>query len=409
MNNRTVRTIEQAIVIAGAIAGLLFGATAHAEIEASLDLRLVSSDGRNSFLDGGFGKLRYDNDDDGLQLGRARLAGRWAIGGDWHANIDLSAWSLHDRNAIDVTEGWLEWRPVPTSAWKSNLKIGAFYPPISLEHRAPGWTNPYTISSSALNTWVGEELRTIGIAYELEHLGTAEGGRLDYGMQAAVFGWNDPAGVEMALRGWSLNDRQTPLFGRIGTYAYGGRQQRVIFSEIDHRPGYHVSGYARWDGNLELRALHYDNRGDPEAYKESVEDYAWDTHFNSAGLRYDGGRGTTVIAQWLDGDTAADDDPTMRWTFNTKFVLLAQGFGKHRLAARYDEFRVRQTVGSNPARLSHENGNAWTLGWSWAVHEHVDVMTEWLRIDSLHSARAALGEVPKAVEHSLQLSLRLSL
>ena len=30
------------------------------EVEASLDLRLVDSDGRNSFMDGGLGKLRYD-------------------------------------------------------------------------------------------------------------------------------------------------------------------------------------------------------------------------------------------------------------------------------------------------------------------------------------------------------------
>jgi len=394
---------------AGAVAALCLSGIARAEVEVSLDLRLVSSDGRDSFLDGGFGKLRYDDADDGVQLGRARLAGRWALGGNWHANIDVSAWSLHDHNAIDVTEGWLEWRPVPDSAWRSNLKIGAFYPPISLEHRAPGWTNPYTISSSALNTWVGEELRTIGIAYELEHLGTAEGGRLDYGMQAAVFGWNDPAGVEVALRGWSLNDRQTPLFGRIGTYAFGGPEQRVIFSEIDNRPGYHASGYLRWDNKLEARALHYDNRGNPEAYKESIEDYAWKTRFDSLGVRYDGERGTTFIAQWLGGSTVVDDDPAKRWTFDTKFLLIAQGFGRHRFTVRYDDFNVRQTAGANPAWFSREDGNAWTFGWSWAVREHVDLAAEWLRVDSLHSSRAALGEAPKAIEHSLQLALRLSL
>jgi hypothetical protein len=390
-------------------AALCLSGVARAEIEASLDLRLVSSDGRDSFLDGGLGKLRYDDADDGVQLGRARLAGRWAVAGNWHANIDLSAWSLHDHNAVDVTEGWLEWRPVPQSAWKSNLKIGAFYPPISLEHRASGWTNPYTISSSALNTWVGEELRTIGVAYELEHLGSAEGGRLDYGVQAAVFGWNDPAGVILALRGWSLNDRQTPLFGRIGTYTFSGPRQRVIFSEIDHRPGYDVSGYLRWDGGLEARALHYDNRGDPEAYKTSIQDYAWQTRFNSLGVRHDGAHGTTLIAQWLDGSTIADDDPAMRWTFEAKFLLLAQSFGRQRVSARYDDFKVRQTSGPVPARFWLEHGNAWTLGWSWALREHVELAAEWLRIDSFYSKRRTLGETPTAIEHSLQLALRLSL
>ena len=64
-----------------ALVTLLLAPLAHAEVEASLDLRLVSSNGRDTFLDGGLGKLRYDNDDDGLQLGRARFAWRDAIGG----------------------------------------------------------------------------------------------------------------------------------------------------------------------------------------------------------------------------------------------------------------------------------------------------------------------------------------
>jgi len=48
---------------------LLIALPANAGFEASLDLRVVSSDGRDSFLDGGFGKLRFDSQDDGVQLG----------------------------------------------------------------------------------------------------------------------------------------------------------------------------------------------------------------------------------------------------------------------------------------------------------------------------------------------------
>ena len=365
---------------------LAVAAPANAGFEASLDLRLVDSDGRDSFLDGGFGKLRFDGQDDGLQLGRLRLAWHGGIGANWFATVDASAWHTDDDPVIDLTEAYLEWRPVPQSAWRSSVKAGAFYAPVSLEHRAPGWTNPYTISSSALNTWIGEELRTIGVGYELEHLGTANGG----------------------LRGWAMHDRQTTLFGTIGTYAFGGREQRVIFSEIDNRPGYHVGGYLRSDSGLELRALHYDNRGNPGAYKESIEDYAWDTRFNSLGARYDGPRGTTVIAQWLSGRTAADDDPTMRWEFDAYFMLLAQQAGKHRFAARYDNFGMHQTV-SPYGPLAREYGHAWTIGWTWAVHEHVELVTEWLRIDSFYNKRKALREDPYADENLVQFAVRLSL
>jgi hypothetical protein len=382
---------------------------AHAEVEASLDLRLVESNGRDSYLDGGFGRLRFDNADDGVQLGRARLAWRGSPGGNWHANVDVSAWSLDDHNAIDLTEAWLEWRPVPTSQWRSNVKIGAFYPPISLEHRAPGWSNPYTISSSALNTWIGEEFRTIGVGYELEHLGIAAGGQWDFGANAAVFGWNDPAGVVLAYRGFSLNDRQTPLFGRIGTYTYGGREQRVLFSEIDNRPGYHVGVYARHDAGLELRALHYDNRADRNDYKASISDYAWRTKFNTLGARYDGPAGLAIIAQWMKGTTVASPDPLNRWSYETKFLLLAREFGKHRLAARYDEFEVWQKEMPGSPYAETDSGHAFTLAWTWKLQEHIELATEWLQVNSTNGGRAALGEAPKAREHSLQMAVRLSL
>jgi hypothetical protein len=392
-----------------ASAALLLAGTAHAEIEASLDLRLVDSNGPTSFIDGGWGKLRFDADDDGLNLGRARFAWRGSPGGDWHANIDLSAWSLDDHHVVDVTEAWLEWRPVPQSAWRSNLKIGAFFPPVSLEHRAPGWSNPYTISSSALNTWIGEELRTIGVAYELEHLGQAAGSAFDFGVNAAVFGWNDPAGIIIALRGFAMHDRQTPVFGRIGSYAYGGPDQRVLFAEIDNRAGYYVGGYAKHDSGIELRALHYDNRADPAAFMPSISDYAWDTRFDSLGLRYDGASGTTLIVQWLDGRTDVGPGAHDRWQFTAAFVLLAQQFGAHRLAARYDDFSTRQVQTIFPGPLGDERGDALTLGWTWAVREHLEIAAEWLEIHSFYNKRVMLGEPPQADEHSLQLAVRLIL
>lgn len=382
---------------------------ARAEVEASLDLRLVDSDGRNSYLDGGLGKLRYDSADESFQLGRARFAWRDSIGGDWHASVDVSAWGRHDRHVIDPTEAWLEWRPVPRSAWRSNLKIGAFYAPVSLEHRATGWTNPYTISSSALNTWIGEEFRTIGVGYELEHMGIAAGGRFDYGVNAAVFGWNDPAGIIIALRGFSLNDRQTTLFGRIGTFAFGGREQRVIFSEIDGRPGYHVGAHVKSDTGVELRVLHYDNRGDPTVEKPSISDWAWKTRFDSVGLRWDGQRGTALVAQWMDGMTRATPDPANTWNYDTWFALAAQTFGRHRFAARYDHFTTEQDEEYLTGPGTWDNGHAWTIGWTWAVRDHMEVAAEWLRIDSVHSTRTLLGEAPRAVEHGVQMALRLSL
>ena len=394
----------------GVAAALALGVAmpAHAEFEAMLDLRLLDSNGRDSFMDGGLGKLRWDAEDDALQLARARLAWRGPVGGNWHANVDVSSWGLDDHHVIDLTEAALEWRPVPDSAWRHLVKVGAFWPPVSLEHRAPGWSNPYTLSSSALNTWIGEEFRTIGVGYDLEHLGQQQGSALDFGLHAAVYGWNDPAGVVIAFRGFAMHDRQTPLFGRIGTYAYGGPEQRVIFAEIDNRPGYQIAAWVKHDSGIELRALHYDNLADPAAYMPSIDDTAWHTRFDTIGLRWDGARGTTLIAQWLGGDTAAGEAGINYWEFEAAYLLLAQQLGAWRLAARYDDFSTTQES-SAWGSLGREYGDALTFDVTWSANEHVDLVLEWMEIRSFFNGRYAIGEEPNADERIVQLALRLTL
>ncbi len=379
----------------------------HAEFEFDLDLRWVDSDGRKSFLNEGLGKLRFDANDDGLQLGRVRAAYRGSPFGNWHVVLDTSIWSTDDHNVLDVVEAYAEWRPVPTNAWRSKAKVGAFYAPISLEHRARGWTNPYTISSSALNTWVGEELRTIGVSYALDHLGIADGGSLDAGVEAAVFGWNDPAGVIVAFRGFALHDRQTPLWGRVGTYAPGNLpRQRVIFKEIDNRPGYHVGGHVKHASGLELRALHYDNRGDPAAYHPGIQDYAWDTRFQSVGMRYDLPSQTTLIAQTLNGVTDIGPGARDRWKYAASFLMVTQDWNRWRLAARWDDFNMQQIRTVFRGGLGREEGNAYTLAATAKIRDNVELIAEWMLVDSTYTWRRRIGEDPQAEERSLQLALR---
>ena len=110
---------------------------------------------------------------------------------------------------VDLTEAYLEWRPVPRSANRYRIKVGAFYPRISLENVGPGWGSPYSISPSAINTWVGEELRSVGMEFtwsrRLKMLGDAH----TFSLNAALFAGNDPAGGLIAWKGWSIHDRQS--------------------------------------------------------------------------------------------------------------------------------------------------------------------------------------------------------
>jgi hypothetical protein len=380
-------------------------ASAEGQLDLSVDMRLIAADGRTSYLDGGLGKLRFDENHDGLQIGRLRAAWRQQFGEMLNLRIDASLWRLSDYNAFDVTEAYLEFRPYPSAGWRSRVKIGAFYAPISLEHRAAGWTNPYLISSSAVNTWVGEELRTIGAEYSLEWLGTRSGHNFDAGLVAAVYGYNDPAGVIIASRGWTLHDRQTTLFGKVGKSGDGPVPGRVLFEEIDDRLGYYLGAHLRYLDRVELRYMRYDNRGDPAQFDASINDYAWLTYFDSIGLRVETSSGWTFISQWLEGETSIMENSAAEWEFGSKFVLLSKAIGRHRISARADWFDVDQ-VETTWNSLSHESGDAWTVGYGYEHDRHWSFAVEAMQIRSDVSDRAMLAEPTDATERQLQLQIR---
>jgi hypothetical protein len=386
---------------------LASGAVQAADWQLSLDLRAVSSDGRESFLDNGQGKLRFDEDHQGLQLGRLRAAWSQPIGEIFYAHAEASAWDGDDKNPIDLTEAYLEYRPYPRAGFKSRLRLGAFYPPMSLESRAIGWETPYTITPSAISSWIGEEIRTVGLEGQVDWLGTRMGRSVDLQLTAALFGWNDPAGTMLAAHGFALHDRQTTLFGRVGVPQPDlGLASKELFEEIDDRPGYYVGAQLRYLDRAVLNVLHYDNRADPTVFEDDLRDFAWLTKFDAAALRIETGGGWTALVQALDGETyIAPDGFWLDWRFDSWSALLAKRFGPHMIAARRDAFNV-EFMGSATASGS-EDGDAWTVAYSWDRGGPWRFALEWLRVKSDVPARAEfLGENPLATETKLEFSAR---
>lgn len=375
--------------------------------EIAIDLRAVSSDGRESFLDNGQGKLRFDGDHEGIQLGRIRAAWSQPLGEVFHAHAEASVWDGDDKNPIDLTEAYVEYRPYPRAGFKPRVRLGAFYPPQSLESRAVGWETPYTITPSAISTWIGEEFRTIGVEGQVDWLGTRMGHDFDLQFTGALFGWNDPAGTMMATHGWALHDRQTGLFGRVGApQANTDRAKKELFAEIDDRAGFYVGAQARYLDRAVLNLLHYDNRADPRAYDPSLRDFAWLTKFDTAGLRVETGSGWTVLVQALVGDTyIAPGGVWLEWEYDSQAALVAKRVGSHMLAVRYDQFAV-EFEGDETAP-GNEDGDAWTMAYSWDRGGPWRFALEWMRVKSDVAARLAwLGENPLATETKFEVSAR---
>jgi hypothetical protein len=382
--------------------------------DLSVDLRAANSNGRDSYLDRGQGKLRYGDGDSGVHLDRLRAAWDQPLGDVFASHIEASSWGDEDRNPIDFTEAYIEYRPYPRAGFRSRVRLGMFYPPMSLENRATGWETPYTLTPSAISSWIGEEVRTIGLEGQVDWLGTRTGHAFDLQLTTALFGWNDPAGAMIATHGFVFSDRQTTLFGRSGEPRAPDLTKQELFHEIDNRAGYYVGGQVRYFDRAVLNILHYDNRGDPTVFRPVLRDFAWDTNFDAAGLRVETSDGWTALVQWLDGCTAiAPPGMFLEWDFDSRSALLAKRIGPHMLTARYDHFEVEFSAapfGARPTDPGNEHGHAWTAAYSYDRGKQWRFVLEWLRVTSSVTARPVLLQEPAlASETKVELSARYTL
>jgi len=398
-------------LLAAATLPLLFLGTARAgELDLSIDMRAVSSDGEQSRLNGGLGKLRFDSEHDGLRVGTLRLGYRADLASTLQFTVEAISYADHDVNPIDLTEIYAEWRPLPSSAWRSRLKVGAFYPEISLENRMKGWRSPYTLTFSAINSWVGEELRTIGAEYSLDWLGFANGHNFDVSTSGALFGWNDPAGTVLASRGWGLTDRQSTLFGRFNNRGAPLPERTLFYHDLDRRAGYYLTSSVRYRGLVELRALHYDNRADLAAAAAAIDDSAWATYFDSVGARWTPASRLSLVAQWLHGRTLVGTDlPINAWSFHSEFLLASWQQESWRFSARVDRFKSQQTNSNFYDFVGYfygDSGRAVTVSAQRNFGEHWNAVIEGTEVSSNVAQRASLGIPTAAKERQWQIALR---
>ncbi len=375
------------------------------------DMRLVDTSDQQSWIAGGLGKTAY-----GAGNGRA---GTEATLSEAVADVraqpspDILAFASfragpRQRNALDLMEAYGRYQPVTTDTLRFSIRGGAFYPPVSLENEGVGWSSPWTLTPSAINSWVGEELRTIGLE------GTVEW-RLDSGAlkaTGAVFGWNEPAGALMADRGWALDDVPTGLFDRArqpNAFAaeihHSGPLWEQPFTNIDGRAGWYAEASWRDDAFGKLTLMHYDNRANPAASLNGV--FAWRTQFTNLGLDTAIGD-VTLLAQAMSGSTIIAPSATIRniADFQSAYLLAGWDFADYTLAGRVDVFATQESHVS--ARLNNsEHGNALTVALTWHARRWLRLTGEALRVDSTRTQRLVVGLPAQASETQLQVSARL--
>lgn len=369
-----------------------------AEVKGLLDVRAVSGDDTTSWLHQGLGKQRFDETDNGLQLGQAVLDVSQPLAATLNARLDVNAYT--NRNSkVDVSDAFLQWKPLPIEGYRFKARAGAFFMPISLENTGPGWTSPWMLSTSAINTWIGEEFRTMGVELSFARPGQFHDSPHSVEILGSVFAVNDPAGTLLAWRGWSVGDRISGLnehidLPDISVYKPEGPFSRQApsekpFKEIDHRAGYYVGLHYDYENWMRWQWLHYDNRADPTAFHEGQ--YGWTTRFDHLGLRLDLPYETTVLTQWINGSTrmGAQIDRSVRANFHAAYCLISKATGDERWTLRYDRFQVDDRD-LTPEDNNAERGYALALGWQHRLRPRHVVGAEGLLINSVHAGRAYL-------------------
>jgi len=315
---------------------------------------------------------------------------------------------------FDVQEAWFGWQPVPTSPWRFRARAGAFFPVSSLEvgYDSIGWNAERTLSSSAINSWFAEEIRSVGTELTVQWRGVMVDSPHTFTARFGVFGGNDPAGTELAWRGWNVGGRVTGLFQNLrlpdlpvyrpdGAVPLQTRNVHVL-REIDDRPGAYASlGYGS-DDWLDVEAMHYDNRGDP--LRVANGQYSWHTRFDHLSLKLRFADDWQLLSQVMKGSTIMGPN-AVHAGFSSWYLLLSRPLGPGLATLRHDRFR---TVDRDilPVDANEERGQAWAIAYSVPLPNKFRLVTEVLRVDSNRRARSLIGATPRLIENSLGVELR---
>ncbi|MFA6956562.1 MAG: hypothetical protein WC538_11890 [Thermoanaerobaculia bacterium] len=343
------------------------------------------ADSPTSWLDGGFGKLPGSSDADGsaaasgaldVQAGlRLDLGTHWSV---WTHVIARAEDGVDASGSAGVTELWIEGSG-DVAGGRLRARAGMLFLPTSRENVDVLWSSPYTISLSAINSWMAEEVRPTGVdldyRYEL-----APGVQLRAGGTAIV--GNDTAGTLLAWRGWSIGSRVSvrneelplPPLSTFSTSFPAQKNGTTPFGrDLDDRAGWSARIRVDAPRNFVAQWTRFDTRGDRLLYDGQ---YSWRTSFDLVGLGWQPVERLTLAAEHIRGKTGMGIAPADRVDaqFEATYTLASWRIRQFRFSTRYDWFETEERDFS-AAESNDETGSALavaiifeaTPAWSLAV------------------------------------------
>lgn len=351
-------------------------ASAQFEFDAFLSARAANATGPASWLEGGFGRLGAGGDQTELSLG-AQAGITWTP----------ATWlELHVSGAGDDERGGLVEAYVDLRGGAFQLRAGQFFLPTSRENKAALWTSPYSLTFSAVSSWIAEEVRPVGVDLQWRHT-TARGHVLTGA--ATAFRGNDSMGALLAWRGWALHNRLSvydevlplPPIASLQTFFASQRDDgtKPFGTDLDGRTGY--AARARWSlpERASVQLAHVDNNGDRLLHRG---EYAWDTSFDVLGIEIGNPDRFVAAAEYMTGRTGMGLRGGPAWVdadFTAGYLLVSQKSGRNRFTARFDRFQTDEQD-FTPAESNDESGRSWMFAWLFDVTGSLRAGVEFVQV-----------------------------
>jgi hypothetical protein len=349
------------------------------EVKGLVQLNYVKADAQSSWFDKGTGILAYSENSANVQQAFVELSDNFSNGLSY--TVVANYYQLGEQN-VGISQAQISYKPLSSNKLRWRGRVGFFYPKLSLENVDTGWLSPFTYTQSAVNSWVGEELRTAGLELTLYSPGRTRNSPISWEFHGSVFKANDPLGTLISWRGFAMHDRQSLNNDRVPFAAYPSviDRDRIFhpsyvepYHELDGNIGFYLGTHIEYYKQSTLRYYYYDNQADPLAVSQERL-YGWRTKFHSLALQHKFNGDTRVLGQWLSGSSLMGDR-FVYIDFDAWYVMLSHKHKAHRFSLRFDKFEVREDD-IFPWDPNNSNGHGYTVAWRYDVDKNWQIGIE---------------------------------
>lgn len=371
-------------------------------LSGSLDLRSVHTGTDTNWKYGGPGITAYGplpgnsgTPDESFKVPRIAVTGDFFTHSALSAHVQINYDDLPDPRENDtnigITEGYARYSPSD----QIKIRAGILIPPVSLEHSSRAWSTLYSITPSAINTWIGEEIRPIAVEADFSLFHSRDS---DVHLLVAPFSNNEPSGSILAWRGWAFHDYQYRVGSRLKLQndvptALSSSGWDTPFEEIDGRVG--LYGKLSWKLNDQWRfeGFYLDNMatGTSQNPASIGGDFAWATHFGIMSVEWNPDGPFTFVSQALYGTSRIQNATTNLCSIDYYAVygLLTYKAGvRNRFTFRFDQFHVNDL--DSFSDNNNQAGTAELYAYIFNIADNQSLQLEYLHPDTRRQGNSGL-------------------